>query len=89
MARSSSATKPLRKLSASRPRYWSFTPISRLTRSYGGAKDACVIAAASSSVVQPVVARMRGGSIARPCSRSRAASCIGQRAISGMPSPMV
>jgi hypothetical protein len=65
------------------------TPISRLTKSHSPSGSAASIAADSSSVVQPVVAMMRGSAMAMPASRRPCASCSGQRPASSTPSPMV
>jgi hypothetical protein len=66
------------------------TPISRLTMSQSADSGSVASSAAeSSSVVQPVVAMIRGSSIASPAARSAATSCAGQRPSGATPSPMV
>lgn len=62
---------------------------SRVTRSKGPAGGAASRAAASSAVVQPVVAMMTGSARSKPAERSRRASCAGQRSAGSTASPMV
>jgi len=88
-ARSSSVANCARYSSSGRPRYWLLTPISRLTKSNPSGGRAASMPASSSSVVQPVVATTRGSASGIPSSRSRAASCIGQRWSASTPSPIV
>ena len=89
IVRSSRPANSPRYSSTGRPRYWLFTPISRLAKSHWPSGSAASMAADSSSVVQPVVAMKRGAASGTPRSRSAAASCTGHRPSSGTDSPMV
>ena len=93
MARCSSAANCTRNSSSGRPRYWLLTPMSRLTSTCSPAMGDCACAASmpasSSSVVQPVVATIRGSPRSRPSRRKARASCTGQRPPASTPSPML
>ncbi len=83
------AANSARNSSTARLRYWLFTPIMRVTRSYRPRGLATSIAKDNSFVVQPVRAMISGSSMRSPFWRSRWTSWTGHRSETATLCPIV